>query len=288
MQGIADASGVDYNMLVRVHMIAGVTQGACSMFGAWGDALADGYDLLQLRALDWQMDGPFHNFPALTVYHPTNSSSHPFVIVTMEGFIGGLTGASADLGISEIGVGYPDSTFGEESRIGVPFIFQLRDILQYDVTLDDATNRMINSERTCNLILGVGDANLQQFRGYQYSSSVLNVMNPENMRPDNNTWHPKFDDVVYWGMDWDCPSYNYVLSQQIKKYYGKITPEIAIRYLNAVEGSGDNHAAYYDIPNQQIFVSFAKQDWFDGPIPAYARQYTLFNLQELFAEEPSF
>jgi hypothetical protein len=41
-------------MIVRVHMIAGLTQGACSMFGAWGSALAQQQgspSLLQLRAL---------------------------------------------------------------------------------------------------------------------------------------------------------------------------------------------------------------------------------------------
>jgi len=41
----------------------------------------------------------------------------------MLAFIGGLTGVSStQLGISEIGVSYPDSTFGEESRFGTPFI----------------------------------------------------------------------------------------------------------------------------------------------------------------------
>jgi isopenicillin-N N-acyltransferase-like protein len=39
------------------------------MFGAWGDAVSDDLSLLQLRALDWDMDGPFRNFPQLTVYH---------------------------------------------------------------------------------------------------------------------------------------------------------------------------------------------------------------------------
>lgn len=51
------ASGVDYNTLVRVHMIAGLTQGACSAFGMWGPALADPNKVLQLRALDWDMNG---------------------------------------------------------------------------------------------------------------------------------------------------------------------------------------------------------------------------------------
>jgi len=222
----------------------------------------------------------------MTVYHPEAGNGHPFVNIGLQGFIGGLTGASLDLAISEIGVGYPDSTFGEESRFGLPFIFLLRDILQYDMCLDDATNRMINSPRTCNLILGVGDGNLQQFRGYEYSYSVLDVLNDENMRPNNNTWHPKFEGVVYWGMDWDCPSYNYVLSQQIAKYYGKITPQIAISYLTAIEMSGDNHLAFYDLPHSQIYVSFAKPTYINGPENGYDRQFTQFNLIELFNEAP--
>ena len=53
---------------------------------------------------------------------------------------------------------YPDGTFGAQSRFGIPFIFLLRDILQFDQTLDDAVSRMADTRRTCDLILGVGDA----------------------------------------------------------------------------------------------------------------------------------
>lgn len=38
-------------------MIAGLTQGACSAFGMWGPALANPNKVLQLRALDWDMNG---------------------------------------------------------------------------------------------------------------------------------------------------------------------------------------------------------------------------------------
>eukprot|EP01114_Cavostelium_apophysatum_P002389 TRINITY_DN1212_c0_g1_i1.p1 TRINITY_DN1212_c0_g1~~TRINITY_DN1212_c0_g1_i1.p1 ORF type:complete len:416 (+),score=120.87 TRINITY_DN1212_c0_g1_i1:278-1525(+) len=286
LKGLSDGCGVDYNLIVRVHMIASLTQGACSAFGAWGEALAPGYKLLQLRALDWNMDGPFKNFPSVTVYHPNEGNGHPFMTASMQGYISGLSGASANLAVSEIGVGYPDDSFGSESRFGIPFIFLLRDILQWDECLDDATNRMINAKRTCDLILGVGDANLGEFRGYQYSSSVLNVMNDENLKPDNDTWHPKFTDIVYWGMDWECPSYNYILSGQFKKYYGQITPEIAIRYLTPIEKSGDNFLAYYDLPNGKVYLSFAKQTYFDGPENAYDRQFSMLDLPSLWAETP--
>ena len=34
------------------------------------------------------------------------------------------------MAISEIGVSFPDATFGKESRDGVPFTYILRDVLQ--------------------------------------------------------------------------------------------------------------------------------------------------------------
>ena len=86
------------------------------------------------------------------------------------------------MAISEIGVSFPDDTFGKESRFGIPFTVRetlltttniiatlihcclhsiiqyiLRDILQFDKTLIDATSRLSNAHRTCDLILGVGD-----------------------------------------------------------------------------------------------------------------------------------
>jgi len=290
LQGIANASGLSYQLLVRVHMIAGLTQGKCSMYGAWQSALDPNYPtaLLQLRALDWDMDGPFRNLSSITIYHPLSNNGHPFANVGFPGFIGGLTGMSATkLGISEIGVSYPDSTFGKESRIGVPFIFTLRDILQFDGTVDDATNRLINEKRTCDLILGVGDGKLAEFRGYETSASVLNVFDDENMMPYNQTWHPRITNVVYWGMDWICPYFNTLLSEQIMAYYGQITPEVSIRYLTAVEQSGDNHLAVYDLTNMQLFVAFAAPHNIGGFPNAYDRQFTQLDVTALLNYAPS-
>jgi len=291
IQGISDATGVDYKTLLRVHMIAGLTQGKCSMFGIWGKALDPTYKgtLIQLRALDWDMNGPFQDFSGITVYHP-NDGTNAHANIGFVGFIGGLTGiSSTQMGISEIGVSYPDSSFGDESRIGVPFIFLLRDILRYDRTVDDSITRMSNAKRTCDLILGVGDGKLTEFKGFGYSSSNLRIFDDKNLMPYNETWHPRIENVVYWGMDWLCPAYNTVLSQQIKKYYGKITPEIAIRYLTAVEMSGDNHLAFYDLSQMLFWVSFAAPNGVGGPVAAYDRQFVKFNATQLFLElKPSF
>jgi len=282
LRGLSDGAEVDYQTLLRIHMLAGLTQGKCSMFGAWGSALEQ-EGLIQLRALDWDMDGPFRDYSQITVYHPSNGNGNSFVNIGFTGFIGGLTGMSqAKLGISEIGVSYPDSSFGTESRVGVPFVFILRDILQWDQTIDDAISRMINERRTCDLILGVGDGKLKQFRGMQYSYSVLNIFDDINLRPKNSTWHPVIADVVYWGMDWLCPSFNSLLSSLLIKYHGQINIPLAIQKISAVEQSGDNHVAYYDLVDMTLFVSFASARGEGGPPSAYQRQYTKWNLTALF------
>jgi hypothetical protein len=51
-----------------------------------------------------------------------------------------------------------DKTLGSDFNIHF-FLFQflLRDILQFDETIDDSINRIVSYPRTCDLILGVGD-----------------------------------------------------------------------------------------------------------------------------------
>ena len=183
MKGLADGSGVDEKYIRRVHMIGELTQGHCSMYGAWGAATATGATL-QLRALDWDTGGPFQDYPQITVYHAgeaNDEEGHSFANVGWVGWIGSISGISSkQMAISEIGVSFPDKSFGKTSREGVPFTFLLRDILQFDNSLDNAIDHIKNAHRTCDLILGVGDGKPQAntssapFRGIQYSHSVAN------------------------------------------------------------------------------------------------------------------
>jgi len=286
LKGMCDAVGTAdcYRTAVRLHMLAGLTQGHCSLFGSWGAATLNGHTI-QSRQLDWNMDGPFRDYAMVTVYHAQNSSENNFLLVGFTGFIGGLTGMSdLPLAISEIGVSYPDASFGDQSRIGVPFIFMLRDILQFDATVDDALSRMADQARTCDLILGVGDGNLGYVRGVQYSYSVVNIMNDRNMRPVNNTWHFHVPEVVYWGMDWLCAGPALVLGTQLRANWGTLTLESAVRDVVGVQGSGDVHAAVYDLTTNEIVVSFAAPHGVGGCEKAYCRQFTHFNTLKLFAE----
>lgn len=286
MRGLADGAGVDYQDVLRIHMIGELTQGDCSMYGAWGSATMSTNHTYQLRALDWDVQGPFRDYPAVVVYHPSNEG-HDFANVGFIGWIGALTGQSAkNMAISEIGVSFPDKTFGKESRIGIPFTFLLRDILQFDNTYEDSISRIKNAHRTCDLILGVGDGKASTFRGFQYSASVATVVDSTNLIPVNSTWHQPIADVVYWGMDWLCPAYNLALQNQLKKWHGNITVENTVRDIVSIVQTGNLHAAVYDLTTQEMSVSFCKKstDKSDAPMYSYDRQFTTLNLDTLFSE----
>jgi hypothetical protein len=287
LQAIADAGDLDYTKLRGMQQIAGLTQGHCSMLGAWGDALADKDSTLQLRALDWDMGDSIVNHPLVTVFHTPHST---YATVGIVGLLGALTGVSdKQMGISEIGVSFPDDeVFGKQSRIGVPFIFLLRDILHSDTALEESIQRMEDANRTCDLILGVGDGKEgagggKNFRSFAYSYSNLTVMDDTNLLPDED-WHKKIDSVVYHGMDWICPGNSQAMYNQITKHWGNLSAEVAIRDITAVETSGDTHLAYYDLKKMKMWVSFARQSWLTGPTNAFDRQFVSFDLASLFAE----
>ena len=94
---------MSFDLLMRVHLLGELTQSQCSMIGAWGAATQTTGKTLQLRALDWDVQGPFKNYPSVVVYHPSNNG-HAFANIGYLGFIGSLTGhSSVQLAISHIG-----------------------------------------------------------------------------------------------------------------------------------------------------------------------------------------
>jgi hypothetical protein len=289
LEAIAEGGDIDIVKIRGMQQIAGLTQGKCSMLGAWGDALADKDSTLQLRALDWDMSPTIVDHPLVTVFHTPHST---YATVGVTGLTGALTGVSdKQMGISEIGVSFPDETFGKQSRVGVPFVWLLRDVLHSDSHLEDSIERMEDARRTCDLILGVGDGKKgagsgKNFRSFQYSYSNLTVMDDTNLLPDED-WHKKIDSVVYHGMDWICPGNSQALYNQITKHWGNLSAEVAIRDITAVETSGDTHLAYYDLSKMKMWVSFARQSYLTGPENAYDRQFVRFDLASLFAEPNS-
>ena len=51
---------------------------------------------------------------------------------------------------------------------------------------------------------------------------------PVCTQPKPCDWHPRIDNVVYHGMDWNCPTFTSIMGEQIQKFHGQLTPEVLI------------------------------------------------------------
>jgi hypothetical protein len=283
IRGMSDATGVSYDTIRRVHMLGELTKGGCSMIGAWGDALANKDGLFTMRALDWNMAAAFRNHAELTVYHAQpNSTEKTFLNIGWTGWLGSVGGVNAEaVSAHEIGASFPDPTFGNESRFGIPFTYLLRDVLQFDATRLDGLSRMASAHRTCDLILGVGGGKERRFNSVEYSYSTCDIMDDTNQRP-LTLEHPRIPSMVYHAMDWNCPGYAKVMAAQLRKYHGSFTALAAVRDVMPIVQTGDLHVWVADLVNMTLHVSFAASDNAAGPMKAYDRPYFFLNLTALF------
>lgn len=293
LQGIADSSGVDYQTLLRLNMFPEITKASCSFFGSWGEASAN-RKTYQLRALDYDTDGPFKDYPQITVYHPSQEGN-AFLNMGWPASIGAITGySSKKIALSEIGVSFPDDSFGQgtdntppEKVRGKPWSFVTRDMLQFSNSLDEAIESIESSDRTCNLIVGVGSGSDNLVKGVEYSGYVAVPYSDTDLLPANDTWHPQVTNVVYNGMDWLCPSYTSVLGEQLQTYHGSIEPGVIVRNILPTVQTGNLHIAVYDLSLSHMYVSFCRSTdgSIDEPLYAYERQFTKLDLDIIFSAE---
>jgi isopenicillin-N N-acyltransferase-like protein len=174
--------------------------------------------------VDWVMDAPFRNYPQITVYHPT--TGHNFVTIGFTGFIGSISAINdQQVVISASNVQFPDESFGSNIKNGpgLPFVFLVREIAQFDNTFKNAEERIISTPRTLNLILGLGDGKIEKFNAVQYSRSITNFMDDTTPLPAC-AQSENIHNVVYIGLDWCCPGYTQKLAQQLLLAKDTINP----------------------------------------------------------------
>jgi len=281
IRGMAEGAGLDYDKALRVHMFPELIKAQCSMFGAWGPAITQASGpLLQLRALDWETHGPFQKYPVVIVYHPSADNGHPYSVVSWSGFIGAITGySSAPLALSQkVWINYNESS----TRAGIPFHFLLRDILQFDNTIDDGINRIINAQRTCSIFVGLGDP-VNKFRAIEYAYEEVNVFDDFNYPLYQN--HPRFAGLVYIDKH-PQPSTHACLASLLQKYYGQLDALTTIQHISAELQTGDMHIAVYDFAKQYMYVANASPVVNGTVIPAYDRPFLRLDMVQQFAVLP--
>jgi isopenicillin-N N-acyltransferase-like protein len=168
-------------------------------------------------------------------------------------------------------------------------MFILRDILQYETSLEGAKNRIVEANRTCNLIIGLGDGKLGSevsANGVEFSGKVCNFYDDETLLPVNNTWHKQVEDVVYNGMDWLCPGFNQKLQEQLQKFHGSIEETVVVRDILPTVQTGNLHIAVFDLTDSLAHVSFCRKSDMPASEPEYAyeRQFTRLHMQDIFAQ----
>ncbi len=284
MRGIAEGAGIDLQDVIRSNMVGETSEWHCSLFGAWGKATESTGHLLQLRALDYEVKAGIQNYPLITVYHPNEGQGHAFANIGWAGVVGAVSGISSErLAISEIGDDYDKAN---DSFDGIPFMFMLRDILMLDKSLDEAIARIKNAKRTTSLMYAVGDGELGQARSFQTSRTLCNVFDPTNLEPLTAT-HPRIDDIIYWGMSWNVPSYDKPLHDMLVKNYGKLTGEVTVSEILPTVRTGNLQVAVYDLTSMVVWTANARGDNEKGPMNAYERAYVKLDMNDLFSRQPS-
>lgn len=279
MRGIADGSGLSLQNVIRANMIGEASEWHCSLFGAWGKATAADGHLYQLRSLDYETGANIQKYPVVVVYVP--DEGYPFANITWAGIVGCISGVSKErLAISEIGDDYNKE---DDTYSGIPFMFLLRDVLQFDESLDAAIQRIKNAHRTTSLIYGIGDGEFGQLRGFQTSHTLCNVFSPENLEPVTAT-HKRIDDIVYWGMSWDVPDYDGPLHDKLVEHYGNINAQVTIHDIVTSVGTGNLQTVVYDLTDMKTWIANAKADDESGPLEAYNRQFVEFDMGKVFAK----
>ncbi len=279
MRGIMDGSGLPLQDIIRANIMGEASEWHCSLFGAWGKATAADGHLYQLRALDYETHANIQKYPVIVVYFP--DEGHPFANITWAGTVGSISGISqAKLAISEIGDDYDKE---HDTFAGMPFMFLLRDVLQFDNSLDEAIAHIKKTPRTTSLIYGVGDGEMGQLRGFQTSHTLCNVFDANNLEPVTKT-HQRIEDIVYWGMSWDVPKYDGPLHDKLVEHYGHINADVTINDIVTSVGTGNLQTVIYDLTAMKIWVANARANNETGPLEAYNRQFVKFDMNELFTK----
>ncbi len=122
---------------------------------------------------------------------------------------------------------------------------------------------------------------LYQFR---YAANQVRFYNDKNMLPVNSTWHQPIPDVVYHGMDWDCPAWTGMLGLLLRTYHGNISVETTIRNINPIVQTGSLHVAIYEVERKQMYIaqSAGSSHAPGAPLKAYERPYMKFDVETLF------
>ena len=184
-----------------MNVLPELTKAHCTVLGAWGEATADNH-ILHLRALDWEAFLPINQYPSVVIYEPTEEGSQSFANIGYLGFIGALT-AMSKTGLT---VGEKVWIMNEPqyydvkpvtTYIGKPWMFVLRDTIQFSTNLADIESSLKQVSRTAMIHGGWGSLPDNSFRGMDYAANLLDLFDDKDYILYNNVSHPQMDGMFF-------------------------------------------------------------------------------------------
>jgi len=275
LNGVAHGAGISPSFVKNMNLFPELIRAACSIVGTWGPA-TENQGLLQLRALDWDADAPMSKNPMISIYHFNQPGSQPFANFGWAGLIGSLAGFSDKVGIAEkVWLPFQKNI---TSEFGKPWMYVLRDVLQFATDLDSGIQILKESHRTWQIFVGLGSREDNQLRGIEYSAKVLNVYDDKNYTTPYPNAHPQMDGVVFFDKHVQ-PSNDPCLGSILKAGYGHITPDYLFRTGAGLHKTGDTLLAIYDFANQGVYIAYSE---YGTGNPAYNRSMTYLDMTALF------
>lgn len=263
-----------YRRVLGISMFGELVRAGCSIIGANNEATDTG-DVIQLRALDFDIKNPLIRYPLLKVYHPPEGGNrgHPFITLGWVGFIGAVTAYSNHNVVSEkLWANYlkdpanpnQPSANGTDSVKGIPFNFLLRDIAQFDKSLDDTRRRVHEAHRTCAIYIGVGNHQDKEFSVFEYSLDIVSEFKWDTAFPGyapQGDAHPTITDIMYIDKD-KQPSVSFAMpksiGEQLRKNAGKLNAESVQKVCNETQ-TGDIHIAIFDLAANSIHIALGAE-----------------------------
>lgn len=253
LRGLADGSGVPYELLLRVQMIPVVSDYACSGVAAWGSATANGH-LLQIRNLDFTVGAGLEDCPAIVIYRPKRGIPH--ASVTIAGFVGANTGMNAE----GVVLGEKGESPKKERPFdldGIHFTTLFRDLLYEARDLTDVIDRIKSAKLIKRYYFYVSGG-----KGAAQGAAKVKVTTPDPVplhvwyeNDESDELAPKvLESVIYNTMNNEA-AYAY-----LKDNHGRLDPDKMIALSQRLASRNGNLLdVVYDANTLEMWVAYAEK-----------------------------
>ena len=247
MKGVAEGSGVPFDVIRRAHMVPVVSAYSCSAVAVWGDASKDKH-LYQIRNLDYSTRAHLQDVPMVAVYVPEEGIPH--INVSFAGVIGVNTGMNAEgITLSEVGdTPQKDSPFDLD---GVHFMSLFRDILYDAHSLDQAVKMVQDAKRIKKYHYVIGD-------GKAPKAVKMRAHAPELLIWGDNDPADELAPNILANIVYHAEGRDPVAFAHLKRYSGDYDADAIIQLSKAIGSLGGNLLnAVYDATALECWVAYA-------------------------------